>query len=320
MKLYKDVISEGWHFTTRHSQLWFLGLFAAFIVGNGGEIDRYLRYTNSLVKDGSILNPDFWTQYSWFIFAQNMGDMLMAGNINIWLFTILFIASAIVVVYMMMVSQGGLIYAAGRDQVSFKQAFTNGARHALQLFFLNLATYLIITVLALLMVVVVVGFDLKSINETRNLLMIIGTLTLIPLVLIVSFVARYAANYIVLESMHLAKAVSAAWKLLMNNLLVTVEMAVVVLVFALVVNLALLLVTFLIIAPYLSTIFVAETSEVIVQLFNGAFIGAITYTIGLLLVGSIFSTWQWTAWTLLFKRLQIEKHHSKLARIFERKN
>lgn len=316
MKLYKDVISQSWHFTTKHSQLWPLGLFAIFVVGNGGEIDRYLRYINALVKDGSILNPDFWTQQAWFTFAQNCISLLAAGDGQMWLFMILFVLACMVVAYMIVVAQAGLVYAAGRDTVTFSEAFREGQRHALQLLVLHIGTYLSITIFTLLFVALVTSIDLQSAGESHNLLVVLGVIVLMPIILGISFVARYASNYIVLSGMHVGNAVQAAWKLFANNLLVTIEMAIIVMIFALVLNLALLFTTALVIAPYLATIFAADPETMLVQYYNAAFIGAVVYTLSTIVFGSIFSTWQWSAWTLLFKRLQTEKHSSKLVRIF----
>lgn len=319
MKLYKDVISQSWHFTTKHSQLWPLGLFAIFVVGNGGEIDRYLRYINALVKDGSILNPDFWTQHAWFGFAQDCINLLTAGDSRMWLFTILFVLSALVVAYMIVVAQAGLVYAAGRDAVTFREAFREGQRHALQLLVLHMGTYLVITIFTLLFIALVTSINLQSSGESHNLLVVLGIVVLMPIVLGISFVARYASNYIVLHSMHVGNAVRSGWRLFTNNLLVTIEMAIIVMVFALLLNLALLFMTALVVAPYLATIFAADPDAMVVQYYNAAFIGAVVYALSTILFGSIFSTWQWSAWTLLFKRLQTEKHSSKLVRIFAKK-
>lgn len=316
MKLYQDVISQSWHFTAKHSQLWPLGLFAIFVVGNGGEIDRYLRYVNALVKDGSILNPDFWTQLAWFNFAQECINLLAAGDGRMWLFVILLIASLVTVLYMIVVAQGGLIYAAGRDVVTFREAFAQGQRHALQLFILHLATYLVITVCALLFVGLVTNINLQSPGESHNLVVILGVLVLIPIVLGMSFISRYAANYIVINNTHVGKSVQHAWKLLSNNLLVTIEMGIIVMVAALLLNIALLFTTALVVAPYLTTMFAVQPGDMLVQYYNAAFIAAVVYALSTIVFGSIFSTWQWTAWTLLFKRLQTEKHSSKLVRIF----
>ncbi len=318
MKLYKDVIVQSWHFTAKHSQLWLLGLFAIFVVGNGGEIDRYLRYINALVNDGSILNPDFWTQYAWFSFAQDSTALLAAGDGRMWLFIILLVASLVAVAYMTVVAQGGLIYGADREGITFREAFREGQRHALQLLVLHLGTYLIITVCALLFVGLISSINLQSAGDSHILVVILGVVVLIPVVLGISFVARYAANYVVLQNVHIGKAVQSAWKLFTNNLLVTIEMGFIVMIAAFLLNIALLFTTALVVAPYLTTMFAVQPGDMLVQYYNAAFIAAVVYTLSIIVFGSIFSTWQWTAWTLLFKRLQTEKHSSKLVRIFSK--
>ncbi len=319
MKLYKDVISEAWQFTVKHANLWILGLFATLIVGTGGEIDRYLRYVNSLVSDGSFLSLNFWAEQRWFIALNNVLVALQAGNAQAWTFFILLLASMAVVVYMAMVAEGGLIHMADRKQVTFVQAFKHGHTHAAQLFVLNMITYLSITLLTLLMVTVVANIGITDNGaEQYKLLLFVGSIFLIPLVLIVSFIARYAANYIVLQNEHLWEALQAGGKLFFNNILVTVEMAIIVFVIALAVNIAIVLVAALVTAPYLATVTMVPADSVSDQLFNGIFVGTVVYALELILFSAIFSTWQWSAWTILFKRVQSEKHHSKLVRIFSK--
>lgn len=325
MKLYREVVQQSWKFTTTQPALWIFGLFAIFLFGIGGEIDRYLRYVSNIMRPDSILNPQFWMQSAWVRFITNTAQALEAGNTQVISFVILFVLSCCAVLYMIMVAQGALIYAAGhrashRHGLSFSAAYTQGAQHAVTLFFLNLISGLIITVCSFLLVSSVMNATPGATwLESHSIVVVASSLVFIPLVLIVSFISRYAANYIVLEKKHLLPAIQSALNLLRRNWLITIEMALYVFVLTILGNIGIVLGITLLTMPYITSEFIMAGVFTSSAIFNMIFVSGIMYALVLILFSSIFSTWQWVAWVILFQRLHTEKHTGKLVRILSPK-
>ncbi|MDP3970961.1 MAG: hypothetical protein Q8P90_04665 [bacterium] len=322
MKLYKDVLSQGWILTSRHPQLWVFGLFVVFITGTAGEIDRYLRYVNNLLNIDSVFSIQFWQQQSWIQLLNNAINLISAGNVSVIIFCGLLLGSLLIVAYMIVVAEGGLIYAAGLQgkrrtkTVTFIEAFQAGVKHAFSLFVLNFVSLLVITSLILPMngLIVQLG-DAGSLYDAQISLVLIGSVLLVPLILVISFVVRYAANFIVLEDKDLGSALVQGLQLFLNNWLVTVEMAAVVFVLATVMGIFIILTTFVVIAPYLGLMLIVSPEGEVANVLNVLFVGGTFYVVATLIFAMIFSTWQWVSWTLLFKRIQKEKHTGKTIRL-----
>lgn len=313
MKLYKDVLSSAWSHTIKYPSLWIFGLFAALVFGNGGVLDRYLRYMNSIVEPASPLNVRFWTEQQWSPIVTQFNNKMMHGDASIYLFIALLVMALLIVAAMMMVSVGALITAADNRTHTFPDIFRSGLKHAAQLAALHLSAYLILAICTLALTGAVIGSGLfNTVAAAQQCIILVSTLLFIPIVLILSFVVGYAANYIVLENEHLLPAVHKAWKLLWKHWLVTLEMSIVMFVLIQAVNILVLLVCFIVAAPFLAS--VTAQAQVHAQLGNMLLTGGVVYIGIAILVGAILSTWQWSAWTLLFRRLQTEQHASTLVR------
>ena len=323
MNVYIYVLAQSWAVTSTYPQLWLLGLFAVFVAGNGGAIDRYLRYVNNILADTSILNPQVWQQSVWYEFGSNILTYLQGGDVGTWIYLLLLVAAVLLVAYVIVVAQGALIYAAGqktaRAKLPFADAFREGHRHVVSLFFLNLIVLLILTLSVYLLNTVAVNLGITTDwYEARMIGMLLSGIVLIPVVLVSSYTARFAANYIVLQDKHLGTAISLGAKMFFANWLVTLELSVIVFVLSLVLNLLLVVAVFLMMTPYAVPALLLDAGSAAATIYDASFVGGLTYIVGLLLLTGIFSTWQWGAWTKLFNRLLKEKNHTgKIIRLLQ---
>ncbi|MBI2415560.1 MAG: hypothetical protein HYV33_02745 [Candidatus Kerfeldbacteria bacterium] len=319
MKLYRDILSQGWQYTLQTPHLWILGFFVALMVGSGGEIDRYLRYINALVSEGNILNPQFWTQQTWFNVIQRLALALAAGDVNVWLFVVLLVVSIIAVVTMMMMAQGGLIYAATHPKTTgYAGVMKAGFTHAVPLFFLHILEYLIIAVPVLVVSSLIVASNIGgSFDQARLFLVVVSSFILLPVVVTVSLVSRYAANYIVVQGQHLGRALHSAWRLFWKHWLVSIEMALVVFSVALMISIFVVLAVVISVAPYFMAV-ATDFETPYAHIFNGVFVGVVMYVLGMVLFTGIFTTWQSYSWTLLFQRLLESRPTGTLLRVFQK--
>lgn len=318
MKLYKDVLSVAWHHTIHRPSLWIFGLFAAFIFGNAGEIDRYLRFMNAVSTEGHPLNPEFWLQLRWVGFVVNLGRELLGGNISTWIFVIATLIALVLVLVMMSIAAGALISVAATPARKFGEAFEAGKKHWVDLFFLFIGGYAIMAIATLIIGMMIFSVSTQR-GEAERLFALIGSVVFVPLVIIISFLVRYAANSIVLQNTHIVAGLRHAWSVLRQYWLVTLEMAIVNFIVVLVLNLAILIAVGLLFTPQLATAMTVRTSGFVGRLATAIITSGFAYVAITVFIGAIVSTWQWTAWTVLFQRLQGEKPQSTLLRWFGRR-
>lgn len=314
MQFYKSILAKAWHHTMLYPSLWIFGLFVAVVFGNGGELDRYLRYMNNIVAPTSPFNITFWTEQKWSVIASQLITKVNAGDTTTLVFLSLATVAVCVVAAMMMISVGALITAAHKQAHTFAEIFQAGIQHAAQLFFLHVGAYLILAICTISLTASVLLLGVHSIQQTQFIIVFVSSVLFVPIVLILSFIVRYAANYIVLYNDHLAVAVKKAWQLFRRHWLITVEMSIVMFVSLLLMNLAVLVACFAIAAPFLYV--VTAQTNLQAQATSISLVGGVVYISVVILVGAILSVWQTTVWTILFQRLQTEQPDSTLLRLF----
>ncbi len=277
MKLYQQLLLQSWETTMRHPSRWVFGLFSALLVGNGGEIDRYLRYTDALGQKQGWMNVVFWSQQSWF-----QGLKYFVSSVHAYVLFSVVIIAFIFLLYVVTVAQGSLIASTSvstKQSTTFANLFNLGQRHALPLFMLNICSYIVLVLVLLV---------------CSQLPFIAATVVLLPSVLCISWITKYAANVIVIHNVHLGKAIRSGLTMLAHQFIPTLVMSLVVFGVAIIINLLIVISISIMVAPFYSSI--------VNQLYTVNTIGIIIYTVAMIGFGAILSTWQWTTWTLLFKQ------------------
>lgn len=311
MSLYKDVLTTAWRYTIHRPFLWTFGLFAAFVFGVGGELDRYFRFMSAIVSEDNIFNPVFWLNQHWVSFFQNMVYLLSLGQPQTWLFAILVLLALLCVLVMLSIAAGALISSAQQPAKNFLAAFEAGRKHWVDLFFLFIGGYTIIAVVIFGFGALIFSFALAR-EQAQQVLVMLSSLFFIPVVIISSFVLRYTANSIVLDNTHIFTALRRSLTVLRQHWLVTLEMAIVNFIIVLVTNVMVFIGLGLLFAPLYGTTLSLYASSVLTPLLSAAAVHGLAYVCVTIFVGAILSTWQWIAWALLFQRLRQEKPQSVL--------
>lgn len=315
MKLYRDIFQQAWHHTIQRPRLWIFGFFATFVFGASGELDRYLRFMSAIVSDGHLLNAKSWLDGRWLTVATGFYTTLQSGNVNAWLLCIGMVLAAIVVTVMMSVSVGALIHGIAHQSETFSVAFNAGLKHWIQLFWLFVSAYVFVMVITFALVTGVTTLaPVEQFESSQLLLTIIAGIVFVPLVVIVSFLVRLAALSIVLDQTHLGQALQRAWKLFAEHWLVVLEMAIVSFIVVGVASVAVLLGLTIIFLPYFVGLSFGTADAAVISLENTLFIGQGIYLLLSLFTGAVLTTWQWSAWTLLFQTLHDSKPASTLVR------
>lgn len=323
MQLYTDVLKKGWQVSTKHPWLWFFGLFALLLNGNGGEYNFYLRQVNYLVGRNSVFSPSFWQGKEWQSIIDKLENFWAASPAITIILSVVLVLALVIVVYFVIISQAALIKAAHQSETSkpdFKKTFSAVNKNFWAVFAVNLLAKLSIFLVLILLAVPFLNLILDTNNEYYNsLYFVVGLLILVPLVLIVSFVTKYAVNYIVIEQQKIGVAIKKAFVLFYNNWLVSLEMALIIFILSIALGVFLLLASAILLAPFLASSVATVHDGSLAGVFTIMFIGVIIAIIALAVGAAIFSSWQWTSWTFLFKELTKGPKQGKLIRVFQKK-
>ncbi|MFH0853384.1 MAG: hypothetical protein V1853_03170 [bacterium] len=306
MHFYRDILKRAWQLTFRNPFLWFFGLFAA-LAGNGEEYDSF--FNNIKFVGNTQLNLDEliaaradgrWTEF-WdnigAAFGDNIGSIMLivlAGLVALFLFACI-----------VTISQASLIRVASQAEdgkpISFLDSFTTGMRCFWKLLGLNITM-----LLSIYLPLVVIGLPVLFIylaNPSVAWAMVLGLLIfflLIPVGIVVAFLTKYAAAFIVIKKAGVYQSVRLAWKLFLRNWLITIELGLLLLIINVIYTIVAVSVLTMLGMPLTQT-------------------GVVTFTIIMIVLGSIFTVFRYTAWTFLFRQILDDKGIAKLERIFKPK-
>ncbi|MFA4818704.1 MAG: hypothetical protein WC621_02585 [Patescibacteria group bacterium] len=316
MQIYRTILRRAWQILWQHAWLWPLGLFAA-LAGNGGEYSALAISSERVATQISAwqtLQTNLKTDQVNFVWEGIKNTFSHSPVLVIWLLFVLIVV-AILVLWIIIVSQASLIQATGKidagESTNFTKTTSAAVKHFWPIFFLNLlAKFFIYLLLAVAFLPFLIALLIHpQTNWNFNLLVIISFIISAPLSLIISFVLKYAAIYIVLAKEKWWSALAKAINLFFRNWLVSLEMAAILFV----INFALSMVVFLLIPnTILLEVYVLFTGFNWITLFR-----VLPTFILFVAAGTWFATFQYVAWTLLYRRLEGDGIIPKLIRLTE---
>ncbi|KKT07446.1 MAG: hypothetical protein UV78_C0005G0019 [Parcubacteria group bacterium GW2011_GWA2_43_17] len=312
--LYRNILKKSWQITKKHLYLWPLGFFVAFL-GNGGE---YQILTKQI---GNVRNqPEAITNLQgWFNTVMPNLGLPFGRGLLLALFLIASLLIILLVIWLVISAVAGLIKGsvdASKDQRnSFAALLATGSKNFKPVFGLFIIAKIIVyTLLALILTPLMLATFAQG-NVTLNILIIIiSFLIFVPLTIIVSFVTRFAAAFVVLQGQKMTEAFKNGWRLFAANWLISLEMAFILLIINLVVGFALFIVAFLLFSPFFF-IGMASAINQTASTLNIIMIPVILIILLTMVIGSMLATFQLSSWTLLYLRLtEGGKAHSKIVR------
>lgn len=325
MSSYRQILKKSFRLALRNKILWILGFLAAFL-GNGGEYDIFfsnlkkISETDITLKTLSSLFSSNFIANSAFIYLKN----LITAQQPIISLLVLFLLGSLI--YLTITAQGALIasiykqakkkYQPDSSAINIKKAWLTTRGKFWELFFTNLIFKGGGIVLALLIsmpfVILLSSFTGLSVASS---ILIAGGLIFTPLVIIVSFLVKYALIFIIAKDQDPISAFASSVKLWQNNWLITGEIAIILFAFNLFIGTIAFIGALIIAFPI-----IAATALIIHPwvLPDGYYFTIIAWILMIILpiLGSIFAVFQHGAWTILFARItSCRQMHSKLARV-----
>ncbi len=304
--LYKQALQHGWWLTRHHLWLWPLGLFAS-LLGQMGLLEFFTK----IVEAGSGTAPTWstipqlfqffnmsWPHLSWSVFGWSL-----------WLIVV-FVSLFVLFVFVAVVSQGAIIHAASKAVhrevlADVGKAWHVGVRHFWSLFFINLFKKILIGILAVL-----VFWATKNVMQYSRgwdaiwflLMFLIAAVT----GMVLSFLAIYAAGYVVVEQYSFGRSIVAAWKLVWRHWLPSIEAAIVIFAVDIVAFVLVLVGFFVFMFPSLFLwILAVVTVNATLYMFATIF-GMLLLALFIIFVGSVLTVFVTSTWIFLFMRM----HHS----------
>ncbi|MEK7653104.1 MAG: hypothetical protein AAB358_01300 [Patescibacteria group bacterium] len=323
-QLYRPILKKGWQIVKKFKNLWFFGLFAA-LLGAGGEYEIFSRAVSNPYNEAGVIRTIWQTfKLGW----QN--GSILGGNIflNIWqviaknpldlIFPLLILALAIIialfVVWLAIVSQIGLIKNVGLITKGKSPTINEGIDGAVRVFWpVFLANAALRVILALLFFILGRAVVMLGAPTWVNLIVyLILFVIFVILTFVFSFLVKYQIFYLILKNQKFTSALKSGWRLFVKNWLISIEMALVMFVIYLI---AVIVTTFLaglfVASPIILPLYVALPFWLAALIALGSIFLVIVVAI---LINAILNAYQWTAWTLLFMRLDGGEVLSKIVR------
>jgi len=314
--LYRTIITKAWEITKRYKVLWFFGFFAA-LLGNAGEFQTLFKQIERIKNQPELLSSLSQGLTLW---GQALTGIWQLPLVNILaiILTLLFIALIIlIIIWLAITSQVAIIKNTekienGKDKtVNFKTSWTEGAKYFWPALGLNaLAKVIIFLILTLLVTPLLIVMIAKG-SALTTIVTLLTIVIFVPLAIIITFVTKYAVAFVVLQGQRFWEAFQNGWRLFAANWLISIEMALIVLVINLALTFLVLLAAIVIISPF---IIIGLTSSIVQVFFTFFGMALIIASLVFIFCAAVFSTWQNSAWTLLFMRLNSGGAYAKIVR------
>ncbi len=311
-QLYRDLIRGAWEITWHHKGLWILGFFAA-LLGNGGAIDIIARASQDLAGAGPFSNLVDTFNASLMLFrigtTGEQAAILLTG--------ILIAAMTALMIVLSISSAAGIMVAAkkavSRRTVSLREALATGAEHFWPLFLVQIVGRALVVLL--LVMTASASLSAARATVTGNIAYLIVFVLFAFSVLIVAFLTNMTNAGVVLQSLSVSGALANAWRLLSKHWLVSLEMILLLFLLNITAVVGIVLAILVLAIPFFLLFLSASVLGSSLGFFVVLFLALVTVFALVAVVGSMLSTFQFSAWTLLYLRLSQRGAVSKLERI-----
>ena len=315
--LYREALKSAWQLTRKEKWLWLFGLFAAFL-GQMGLFELFVNVTAA--------SSDYAVYPRWIALPRLMQEGAAAGPLVlpvegwVWFFFVLCIVLglALAFLFIALASQGAIIASmaqwAKKKKADVAAAWHVGARHVWRLFAIQAIKKTAFVFLALAVGYATLNVVVEETTSAGDLaVFFLVFLLALAVGFVLSFLAVYAAGYVVVEEYPLLRSLEEAWRLFLKHWLVSLEVGLIILLFNLLLGLAIAIGVIFLFLPVILLWFVAALTAN-VALFQAALIvGMLLSTVWILFALALFTVFGTGAWTYLF---MIMHKHGITSRIF----
>ena len=323
-RVYRPILKKAWEITRQNKFLWIFGFLAAALAGNGGVYEIFIKGFERATSQGEILSQK--TNWLWnlgiFTFPR-LEEIYEKAPLFVSLFWIISLAVLIVlglIIYFSITSRGALISCVkkitGKRKTDFGDGWTAGVKFFWPIFGLNvLARTLIFGLLVLITIPAMFFITGGGGGFAWNLFFYILTFVVFTgLALFISFMTIYSSSFVVIDNLTFFEAIRASWRLFIGNWLVSIEMALILFLITLGVGVGIIIFSALCFIPVSLLLVAFAYLELSACFWLVIFLAVLGWIAALCFLGAALSTFQFSAWTLLFLELNKKIVWSKLLR------
>jgi len=323
MSFYGKIYPVAWQIIKKNYYLLFFGLFAS-VLGFFSEANSFINL-NGDQPDFISTNIIQWGRIMKALMESGTTIGSFSGLLGV---VSIFVVMAIVIVVTVS-SQGALIHSAYYNNLKSKNKdkgafFKENFRVGLDKFWPLLGLGIInsfITFFCILLIINPLVYFITMMNLGPIMFLLLSIIVffiLIPLVIMVSFVTRYGAAYIVIKNQKLLDAFVNGWLLFKANWLVTIENAIVLFFVTIIYSFALSALLALTFIPiFIVSLLMSDANIVFSYIISslGSFIAILALFVGVAIFGAFYNI----IWANVFLHLVGPgKSQSKIHRLAEK--
>lgn len=310
LPLYRQVIHEAWRLSITHKHLWLFGFFATFIgFGGASEIllGAYDRITDAVplatgvAQSPLTLLPGFTTLH-----AMATGLSPTSAILSIVLFVIMAVLLLAAFAYIIALSIGALVYSIRKvergGEPAFSEAVKEGNKAVGRVLIINVGAKIAVWLSFTLTGLTLIGL-LSNKNFFTIFFFLCSFVLFTILALALSLVSAYATNSTVIEKMPVIPSLADGLRILKKNWLISLEMAIILLVINVGIAVLALFSALIVSVPLVFMFFVAALVKSAALMTAVMSITMIVLLAILFVAMSFLTTFQASAWTLLWIRL-----------------
>ena len=315
---YRDALRTAWNITKGHPFLIIFGLLALF-VGQLGLLD--------LVMKIGLVGSEGGSMPLWAILPAlgGIGTISIVGfTVQTWVLiawlTAIMVGFGLFFTFASVVSHGALIHATGqyvnhpRKHVSLGAAWHAGVSHFWRLFGIIALKKIALGLLGFSISIAILNAVSYASVWDAVLFVLLFVLAL-GVGMWISFIAIYAAGYVVIEQYSLRDALRAAWELCKEHWLVSIEIGLTVLVLnVLAAVVAFAALSLLFIPTLLLWMTASQLASSLILFQLGSFIAVGLFILLLATVGSLLTVYTTALWMDLFQHMHRRGMVSRLVR------
>jgi hypothetical protein len=316
---YRRILTDAWRIAWHHKHLWVFGFFAT-LIGFGAVTEvffnSYERTADALplaASSGTLsaLIPGLTT-------IKAIVSYSPYPALSLLIFFVVLSLLFAVFAWMTLVAVGALVIGARKISRGGEPTFGDGVKAGADKFWRLLGVNLL-SKIVILLAYVMTGANLYILMKDRTVmsgLFYIGSFIIFTAV---SFVASLGAVYgsinVAVKDEPLEKAVNSALDLIAEHWLVSLEMAVLLLIASLATGVAAALGTLVLSVPLIFLIVIAAVFKAQAAVYAIMTLTAVMLLVIVVCLGAFLTTFQSSAWTLLWSELAERKPSSKILRL-----
>lgn len=313
--LYRPVLKKALEITKKFKRLWLFGLFAV-LVSSGGEYEIIMRAFYNTQGQGILASlwegaKSGWEEgivYTGSNFFSVLWQFLLSDSGSFMMVAFVFLAMIVLfllITWLAVASQIALIKGVSLG-VKGKKIKNDEALKAANLYFWPVLLIVAVMKFALFVLFAVFGWILWlviGLGIAGQIISVIAFLIFMVLALIISFIAKYQTFYISLKKQKLFPALQSAWRMFLDNWIISLEMALMMLGAYIIATIVwVFLVALLAGIPIVIIPLYLTSLPIAIKIAVSALAAALALIV-VPLIASVITVFQWAGWTVLFERL-----------------